>query len=139
MVNVPNIERVIASIKGELPETRELGFNMGAYVYPSGEALPDHSGRNLPWVACVGGHAYILEIGCSFQQAKDEDPDEIEEIAQLYLGLSHEQADALFFDLPVGLTLAWIPLDHVVEVLERLIRTGEVLWFEGETHVAEAA
>jgi hypothetical protein len=139
MVNVPSIERVIASIRGELPETRHLGFNMGAYVYPSSEALPDHSGRNLPWVACVGGHAYILETGCPFEQAYEEDPDEIEEIAKLYLGLSDEQADALFFDLPVGLTLSWIPLDHVVEVLQRLAQTNEVLWFEGESHVAEAA
>ncbi|MBY3231821.1 hypothetical protein [Rhizobium laguerreae] len=139
MVNVPNIERVIASIKGELPETRDLGFNMAAYVYQAGRNLPDHSGRNLPWVACVGGHAYILDVGCTFEQAKHEDPNEIEEIAQQYLGLSDEQANALFFDLPIGLTLEWIPVSHVIEVLERLVRAGEVLWFEGESHVAEAA
>jgi hypothetical protein len=138
MVNVPNAKRVIASIKGLLPETQNLGFNMGGYVYPTSEALPDHSGHNLEWVACVCGHAYILETGCSFQQAKDEEPDEIEEIAQLYLGLSHEQANALFFDLPDHLTLAWIPLDHVVAVLERLIATGEVNWILEEAH-AEAA
>jgi hypothetical protein len=139
MVNVPNVERVIASIKGELPETRDLGFNMGAYVYPSCAALPDHSGRALKWVACVGGHAYIIVTGCPFQQAKSEDPDEVEEIAQEYLGLTDAQANALFFDLPAGLALAWIPLDHVVQVLERLIATGEVQWFEGDSDVAAAA
>ncbi|MBD9511581.1 hypothetical protein IB265_33025 [Ensifer sp. ENS10] len=136
MMNVPAIQRVIASIKGELPETQDLGFNMGVYVYPTELGLPDHSGRNLPWVACVGGHAYVLETGCPFEQATQEDPDEIEHVAQLYLGLSDEQADALFFDLPVGLSLEWIPVDHMIEVLERLIQTGDVLWFEGESHIA---
>lgn len=140
MVNVPNIERVIASIKGQIPETSDLGFNMAVYVYPTERThLPDHSGRDNAWIACVGGHAYILDVGCSYEQAKDEDPSEIEEIAQHYLGLSDEQADALFFDLPVGMNLAYVPASHVIEVLERLIVTGQVLWFEGESHVAEAA
>ena len=134
MVNVPAVRRVIASIKGELPETQNLGFNMGAYIYRSGEALPDHSGRNLEWVGCVCGHAYILEIGCPYEQAKDEDPDEIEGIAQGYLGLTLEQANSLFFDLPEHLRLAFVPLDYVVRTLERLIETGEVNWIEEEPH-----
>lgn len=136
MVNVPAVQRVIASLKGELPETQNLGFNMASYIYPTDENLPDHSGRDLEWVGCVCGHAYILEIGCPFQQAADEEPDEIEEIAQFYLGLSDEQADALFFDLPTHIDLAFVPLDYVVRTLERLIETGEVNWIEEPDAVA---
>lgn len=138
MVNVPAVRRVIASLKGELPETQNLGFNMGVYINTPIATQPDHSGRNCDWIACVSGHAYILEIGCPYQQARDEDPDEIEEIAQLYMGLSYEQANDLFFDLPVSLTLDWIPLDYVIGVLERLIVTGEVRWFEEEAYVQAA-
>lgn len=138
MVNVPAVRRVIASIRGELPETQNLGFNMASYIYRSDEDMPDHSGRDLEWVGCICGHTYILEIGCSFQQAMDEEPEEIEEIAQLSLGLTREQADALFFDLPDHLRLAFIPTDYVVRTLERLIETGEVCWIEEEPYVVAA-
>lgn len=138
MVNVPAVRRVIASIKGELPETQNLGFNMASYIYRSDENLPDHSGRGLEWIGCVCGHAYILEIGCSFEQAMDEDPNELEDIAQGFLGLSDEQADALFFDLPAHLSLAFVPLDYVVSTLERLIATGRVDWIDDEAE-AQAA
>ncbi|SOC90047.1 hypothetical protein SAMN05216358_0066 [Rhizobium sp. AN5] len=137
MVNVPNIERVIASIKGELPETQTLGFNMNSYVDPVSLANPDLSGRDCEWTGCIAGHAYLLEIGCPFTQAESEDTEEIEEIAQHYLGLSREQADNLFFDLPAHLKLARLPASVAIETLERLAATGKVDWL-GEKYVDAA-
>ncbi len=139
MVNVPAVRRVIASLKGEVPETQNLGFNMGVYINTSVVSQPDHSGRNCDWIACICGHAYILSIDCPFEQARQEDANEIEEIAQLYMGLSDDQADELFFDLPAGLSLDWIPVDHAIGVLERLCNTGRIEWFEEGKEYGEAA
>lgn len=130
MVNVPNIERVVASIKGLLPETAHIGFNMGSYASPVDDRLADHSGRNCKWVACIGGHAYMIDTGASVFQTRSEDTEEIEEIAAAYLGLSEEQARDLFFDLPAHWTLDHIPLQVAIGVLERLAATGRVIWEE---------
>jgi hypothetical protein len=137
MVNVPNIERVIASIKGLLPETAHVGFNMGTYASPVDGRLADHSGRNCKWVGCMGGHAYMIDTGASVFKTRSDDADEIEEIAAGYLGLDEDQARALFFDLPAYLRLEHIPQQVAIAVLERLARTGRVSW-EEETYAAAA-
>jgi hypothetical protein len=140
MVNVPAVRRVIASIRGELPETRNLGFNMASYIYDASELLPDHSGRNREWVGCVCGHTYILETGSPFEQAKNADPDEIEAVARNCLGLTTDQASELFFDLPAHINLTYAPAEFVIDTLERLAATGEVNWIDSqEVRHVEAA
>jgi hypothetical protein len=128
MVSVPNIERVIASIKGELPETQHLGFNMGGYVSRTSFNLPDHSGRNCAWVGCIAGHAYTLSTGELPDTVANTLPDPIDKIAGEFLQIDENQARELFFDLPSFITLAFVPQSVALEVLERLKEAGTIEW-----------
>lgn len=128
MVNVPNIERVIASIRGEVVETEDLGFNMGGYVYPTGAAVTDHSARNCNWVADIAGHAFILSSGFDYREAQGEHPDDIEAEAAEYLGISPTSAPGLFYDLPAHIDLANLPASVAIRALEQVKATGKVSW-----------
>lgn len=128
MINVQNIKRVIASIKGEIAETAHIGFNMGTFAAEAcGESL-DHSGRGCDWVADIAGHAYVLDTGAPIHQTEGDCFDNIEEIAAGYLGLSEEQAQKMFYDLPGHLDLEKIPMDFAIQMLKVLIVTKEVVW-----------
>lgn len=136
MVNVPNIDRVIASIKGEVPETASLGFNMHSYVYPTCGVLVDRSGRDCAWVGCIAGHAFMLSSGFDLEEAMGEDCDYVEEVAMDFLGLDPGNAPTLFYDLPAGIALSEITQETAISVLERLKETGQVRWPEEPRDVA---
>lgn len=128
MVNVPNIERVIASLEGKLPETRSIGFNMGGYVAPTSSILSDQSGRGRTWVACIAGHAYLLATHNAPDIAMHVSPQKIEKVARAFLDIPDEIGTPLFFDLPEEVTLCTVSLKAALAVLNKLKKTGVVDW-----------
>lgn len=133
MLNGGNISRLIEVLEeGQFSvEDQLVGFNMGTYVGvqdPSG-GLIDHGPRNCDTVACIAGHAYLLATGFSLQRAIDEtDAGTIETVAAEFLGLSHDQASDLFFDLPPEMALTEVTSEQAVAALRHLLATGEVSW-----------
>jgi len=123
-VNIENINRLIAALRSP----KGVGFNLGTYVGEQTDKLPDQTGNNLPYVACLAGHAFMLHTGMPPGDAKEVDPDTIEEAAVAFLGVSRRQGWELFFDLPDEVVLETITVDQAVATLERLKATGEVRW-----------
>lgn len=101
----------------------KLGFNMGAYVEPSGYWTPDRSGHNCKTVACVAGWTIAVKEGhaiTSWSWSRRI-------AAGNFLGLDMEEADCLFN--PTDLS-DWesIKPKQAVATLRRLARTGKVSW-----------
>ena len=127
MVNVENILRVADAIeKHEIPW---LGFNMGDWFNRINGT--DYSNHGCKTVACIGGWANVLQISTAEDDYSREKslPESIwdTELAREWLGLSEEQAKALFY--PAGYIDPLIySLPRAVAALRHLVATGEVNW-----------
>lgn len=127
MANKRNINRVIASIKGEIKATEQIGFNMEDFVT---DTSGDRSGRHCGTVACIAGHAHILKTKedpktCFFAAGR------IVESGKEYLKLSYEDAEELFYANALqedGQSLDDITPEQAIRTLEHLRDTGEVDW-----------
>lgn len=133
MVNVHNVDRVIAAIRGEFRE--DVGFNMNFWTDNIDNVEEDHSGRNCGTVACIGGWCNIIE---NTDKGWDAFGDDDGLRAADFLGLDYPTAHQLFY--PVERSedgTSWtiydyekITVEHAVEVLELLKETGKVCWDE---------
>lgn len=128
MVDRNTIDQVIASIKGLNPSTAHVGFNMSTYGAPSTHNLVDHSGRDCKFIADIAGHALLAHTDLTIDQIICADSSELEILAAALLGLNTQQANELFFDLPVYLDLDWIPAETAIGVLNHLKEHNEVDW-----------
>jgi len=127
VANPVHIARVIAAIQGETQEG--LGFNMGAYIGAASEGIiGDALGRDCGTVACIAGHAYLLATGNTVEEGIQADSDDIDRIAADYLGIDMCQAATLFYDLPPDVTLCSVSAEDAIATLDRLARTGDVVW-----------
>lgn len=123
MANAENINRVIASIKGEIEATKEIGFNMGDYVTKDAYDL---SGRSCGTVACIAGHAYsivkngVVDTEVAWREAED--------VGAEFLDLGMSDADALFYGYGASCPLDAITPQKAIRTLEHLRDTGEVDW-----------
>lgn len=131
MANKRNINRVIASIKGEIKATEKLGFNMGGYIE---SAVEDMTGRHCGTVACIAGHAHVLKTRADFEDMGKYQSDwggsEVEENAMEYLGIDSSKAPSLFYGYGSGGSMDDITPEQAIRTLERLRDTGEVSWVE---------
>lgn len=115
-VNVENINKVIETIRGLKPER----FDMNVWAETRGGwfASPERLLTECGTCGCIGGWTNALFDGCGRADARDA------------LGLTHEEANALFY--PYGLggpDGQWrITRRQAIRVLEHLRDTGEVDW-----------
>lgn len=116
MANLINISKVIALLRRE---SADLVFDMGTYV------SKDNDDK---YEACVAGYAYLAATGEPPEIAAERPARHIDEKAAEFLGLDHVQAINLFYDLPDEIALTDVTVDQAVTTLERLARTGEVVW-----------
>lgn len=140
MVSVANVRQVISSIKGEIAQTREVGFNMNTYVAQIGAMCPvdDMSRRHCKWVACIAGHAYLLATGKLPYQTATEFTG-YETVAAKFLGISYDQGLELFIDLPEDIDLETVSADWAIAVLEHLIDHGRINWWVNFSNMRIAA
>lgn len=122
-MNVEKIKQVRDRI-AELPAER---FNMGIWAGTlRGDeygVFPSQLNHDCGTAACIGGWAEAV--------AAAEREDGSIPIAEHYLDLSNDQADALFYPnvAPLGLySMSQLKITHAVKVLDHLIETGEVDW-----------
>lgn len=133
MANAEHINQVIASIRGEMEVTKNVGFQMEDYICPNDDNCPigyDTTGRNCGTVACIAGHAHLIaNDGRTWGSGG-----EVHSSGQHFLELDNEDANNLFY--------AWgardengnlrdmrkIPPDRAIRTLEHLRDTGEVDW-----------
>jgi hypothetical protein len=132
MLNVDAINNVIASIRGELEVTKDIGFNMdyplssvGALSALGDYKIPDHSSRGCGTVACIAGHAAVLALNGGRPLNKWD----VFDIASDYLGIRRLDQNELFYaySLPNG-SLGKIHPEQAIRALEILRDTGEIDW-----------
>lgn len=129
MVNKLNINLVIQSIRGDIMKgDKRVGFSMNTYCSDPEALVVDMTGHNCGTVACVAGHAYLLEMQNDITRAKAADCDEIEDVAATFLGIEGDDAAHLFYDLPVEIDLQQVAPEMAIETLTRLAETGRVEW-----------
>jgi len=133
-MNVAHIDMVIASIKGEIERSNALGFNMATFVTDRVNSRPDlsdHSQRDCGTVACIAGHAAFLSNKKRTVRSLLREHYKylgIKEIVRRWLGLSQDDAVALFYVEEARITLYKIIVKQVIQVLEHLKATGKVDW-----------
>ena len=140
-MNIERIDQVISSIKGEIEQTKTLGFNMDYFISQSNEQYClDRSNRGCGTVACIAGHAYALkhqEMPIAIvSDVYDKSPGEywsIPAIAREWLELDENTANDLFYarlhDESSGhIFLGEVEPAEAIQVLEHLKATGEVDW-----------
>lgn len=130
-MNIKHINRVIASIKGEVKRTEDLGLNMNAFITDKGPSLRDHSGRNCGTTACIAGHAYVLAHGSRKPNTAARNRPSSNIIipeARKYLDLDNHTTHNLFYGVGAGKSLRNITAEEVIITLEILKETGEVDW-----------
>lgn len=134
MANAENINKVIASIKGEIEATKKLGFNMS---YPIQNDRMDRSGRGCGTIACIAGHAYVntldVKRGTIVKLAYTFEWGKLFKVAQDELGLTYEEREKLFFAVDPDSEEELADLDEItpeqaIRTLEHLRDTGEVSW-----------
>jgi len=129
MVNKAAIDKVIASIRGEVERTKDLGFNMG-FAVENGET--DRTKRGCGTVACIAGHTYVNKVGRSPSRVADNyNWSELFDTAQEELGLTGEQRAQLFFaeNTKYYDNLEAITPGQAIRTLEHLRDTGRVSWY----------
>lgn len=130
-MNIKHIDRVIASIKGEVKRTEDLGLNMDAFIADKGPSFEDHSGRDCGTTACIAGHAYVLAHGSRKPNTAARNCPGSSVIipeARKYLDLDDHNARDLFYGVGAGKSLRNITAEEVIITLEILKETGEVDW-----------
>lgn len=138
-MNVDRINQVIASIKGEIARTEKLGFNMNFFLKKAeDEESVDLTGRSCGIIACIAGHAYAVlrdnESPEDIDPANSTEYWDIPHVAQLWLDISPEDADLLFYAQGehghVGsvILLEDITPALAIRTLEHLRDTGKVDW-----------
>jgi hypothetical protein len=120
-MNLDNIKTLRAHIAG-LPEER---FNMAQWsARQSGNVdytVPEDLLTDCGTAGCIGGWACAL---AGTRETRKFNSTEIMDTARNYLGLTHEQAAALFLpDRLDGRTRA-----EAIAVLDTLIKTGQPHW-----------
>lgn len=148
MPNNENIDKVIASIKGEIEATKIIGFNMAEFIdgYES-----DQSERGCGTTACIAGHAAMLSADFKFSTEDSEADvsgefldamlgsegrskgasliDAFVKTGAKFLGLHSRAASSLFYPkIDGGERLDEITSEEAIEVLENLKKTGKVDW-----------
>lgn len=124
MANAENINKVIASIRGEIEATKDVGFNMSDWVGPAEIEADDRTGRNCGTIACIAGHAYLVSGG----EDRDATSDDVVPAAQEFLDLKSGSADELFYAYGSGESMYDITSEQAIRTLEHLRDTGEVNW-----------
>lgn len=128
-MNVEHINQVADAI--EQHTIPWLGFNMSSY---KANKYADRSNHDCGTTACIAGWANAIRLGLT-----ENTPDEYgwcrHTGAALWLGLSENQADDLFYarnhpDYWENGYAAWdtISADQAVRTLRHLAKTGEVDW-----------
>lgn len=127
MANRDAINQVIASIRGEVARTKRIGFNMDNFFSDTGGSL-DNSGRGCGTVACIAGHAFVLQGG------KVDDTiyrATLVKGAAEFLGVTDDAAEDLFYGYVKArgqLDLSEVTPLQAISVLETLRDTGIVDW-----------
>lgn len=131
-MNPDRIDRVIASIKGEITRTKNIGFQMADFLQSNEILDQDMSGRNCGTVACIAGHAFVLSGGGKVHDSRLD----IVDRAQRYLDLSNEETNLLFYGNYVNrmghsnqVRLSDVTPEQAIAVLEHFKTTGKVDWF----------
>lgn len=140
------IEKLIANIENPSQSSRPgLGFNMGCYLQPVGAyinsySLMDcvsHGLEHSNWCgtnACIAGHAILMSpefveriVDGKYWTINDHTD------AKNLMGLTVEQADALFYGGEIGTDRIGDNRAWAVRCLRKLLETGVVDW-EGTEH-----
>lgn len=120
------IDQIIASIKGEIELTKNVGFNMRDFFGNTYSKDDDKSGRNCGTIACIAGHAHLLADGTDYLQS----PNTSWMVAKEFLDLTGTKANDLFYGhcRNGNVDLNEVKPEHAIEVLEELKKTGDVNW-----------
>lgn len=133
MLNEHNIEQLIQRLAhdGLCVGKERVGFSMDTYAgvkdFSTGPLGDSSSGSGT--VACIAGHSYLMATGVTVQEAMAAtDGETIETVAANFLGLTRDQANDLFFDLPEEIALMDVSVEQAIGTLKRLLDKGEVRW-----------
>ena len=129
-MNTDNINLVIASIRGEIEATKTAGFNMNHFVADTSHDVEDMTGRDCGTIACIAGHAYLLDKQASpnAEAHAYRATTSYLDVGAEFLGITDsDDAERLFYGSNYD-RLEDITPEQAITVLEHLRDTGNVNW-----------